>query len=97
MLKTVIGRLRFVGLFEGISFLVLLLIAMPLKYWADIPEAVAIAGSLHGLLFVLYMLALLHVWIACRWSIFKVAAAFIAAFLPLGTFVLDKKLLRDQA
>jgi integral membrane protein len=97
MLKTVIGRLRVVGLFEGISFLVLLLIAMPLKYWADIPEAVAIAGSLHGLLFVLYMLALLHVWIAYRWSIFKVAAAFIAAFLPLGTFVLDKKLLRDQA
>jgi integral membrane protein len=96
MLKTVMGRLRVIGLFEGLSFLVLLLIAMPLKYWADIPEAVAIVGGLHGALFVLYMLALLHVWITYRWSIFKVAAAFIAAFLPLGTFVLDKKLLRDQ-
>ena len=97
MFKSAIGRLRIVGFYEGISFLVLLLIAMPLKYWADIPQAVTVVGGLHGLLFVLYMLALLHVWIAQRWSIFKVAAAFIAAFLPFGTFVLDKKLLRNHA
>lgn len=97
MLKTALGRLRFVGFYEGISFLVLLLIAMPLKYWADVPQAVTIAGGLHGLLFVLYMLALLQVWISHRWSIFKVAAAFIAAFLPFGTFVLDKKLLRNPS
>lgn len=96
MFKSAIGRLRLVGFYEGISFLVLLLIAMPLKYWAGIPQAVTFVGGLHGLLFVLYMLAVLHVWIAHRWSIFKVAAAFIAAFLPFGTFVLDKKLLRDQ-
>ncbi|MGO4544019.1 DUF3817 domain-containing protein [Paenibacillus sp. 2TAB23] len=95
MFKTAMGRLRVVGFYEGISFLVLLLIAMPLKYWADIPEAVTVVGGLHGLLFVLYMLAVLHVWIVHRWSILKAAAAFIAAFLPFGTFVLDKKLLRE--
>ncbi|CAM4269971.1 integral membrane protein [Paenibacillus endophyticus] len=95
MFKTAMGRLRVVGFYEGISFLVLLLIAMPLKYWADIPQAVTVVGGLHGLLFVLYMLAVLHVWIVHRWSIFKAAAAFIAAFLPFGTFVLDKKLLRE--
>ncbi|WP_141502860.1 DUF3817 domain-containing protein [Paenibacillus luteus] len=94
MLKTALGRLRFIGFYEGISFLVLLLIAMPLKYWADFPHVVTVVGGLHGLLFVLYMLAVLHVWITHRWSILKVAAAFIAAFLPFGTFVLDKKLLR---
>jgi integral membrane protein len=97
MFNTVIGRLRVVGYFEGVSFLVLLLIAMPLKYWADIPQAVTIVGGLHGLLFVLYMLALAHVWLVRRWSILKVAAAFIAAFIPFGTIVLDKKLLRNQA
>lgn len=97
MIKTALGRLRIIGFYEGISFLVLLLIAMPLKYWADIPQVVTVVGGLHGLLFVLYMLAVLHVWIAHRWSIFKVAAACIAAFLPFGTFVLDKKLLRNQA
>ncbi|MBD2871172.1 DUF3817 domain-containing protein [Paenibacillus arenilitoris] len=96
MLKTALGRLRIVGLLEGISFLVLLLIAMPLKYWADMPDAVMIAGSLHGALFILYMLAGLHVWIVHRWSIGKVALAFIAAFLPFGPFVLDRKLLREE-
>ncbi|MGG1633426.1 hypothetical protein BK120_20215 [Paenibacillus sp. FSL A5-0031] len=96
MLKTAMGRLRVVGFIEGLSFLLLLLIAMPLKYWADIPEPVTIVGGLHGLLFVLYILAVFHVWIKHRWSILKAAAAFIAAFLPFGTFILDKKLLRDQ-
>lgn len=96
MLKTAMGRLRVVGFIEGLSFLLLLLIAMPLKYWADIPEPVTIVGGLHGLLFVLYILAVFHVWIKHRWSILKAAAALIAAFLPFGTFILDKKLLRDQ-
>ncbi len=97
MLKSPLGRLRFIGLYEGLSFLVLLLIAMPLKYWADIPEAVSIVGSLHGVLFVLYMLAVIHVWIVHRWNIWKVIAAFAAAFLPFGPFVLDRKLLANEA
>ncbi|MFC4775243.1 DUF3817 domain-containing protein [Paenibacillus sp. GCM10023252] len=97
MWKTPIGRLRLVGLYEGISFLLLLLIAMPLKYLADIPEAVAVVGSLHGALFVLYMLALAHVTFVKRWSIFKVGSSFAAAFVPFGTFILDAKLLRREA
>ncbi|WP_424765499.1 DUF3817 domain-containing protein [Paenibacillus sp. sgz302251] len=97
MFKTAIGRLRFIGFYEGVSFLVLLLIAMPLKYWADIPQVVTVVGALHGLLFVLYVLAVIHVWIVHRWSLLKVAAAMIAAFLPFGPFVVDRKLLRDQA
>jgi integral membrane protein len=94
MLKTALGRFRFIGLIEGISFL-LLLIAMPFKYWADFPLGVTVMGSLHGLLFVLYAFALLHVWIVDRWSFLKVVIAFIASFLPFGTFILDKKMLRQ--
>lgn len=97
MLKTAIGRFRIIGIFEGISFLVLLFIAMPLKYLADIHEPVTIVGGLHGALFVLYAFALLHVWIKHRWSFLKVVIAFIASFLPFGTFVLDKKMLRNEA
>lgn len=96
MFKTAIGRLRIIGFYEGLSFLVLLLIAMPLKYWADLPQTVTVVGGLHGLLFTLYMLALLHVWVKHKWSILKVAAAFIAAFLPFGTFVSDAKMLRNH-
>lgn len=96
MLKTSIGRLRTIGLIEGISFLVLLGIAMPLKYWADLPQAVTIVGALHGFLFTLYLLAIVHVTFTHRWSIVRVLIAVIASLLPFGTFVLDIKLRKEQ-
>ncbi|MCU6707231.1 DUF3817 domain-containing protein [Paenibacillus sp. J5C_2022] len=96
MLKSPLARLRFIGFFEGLSFLVLLLIAMPLKYWAHIHEAVTVVGALHGVLFILYMLAVAHVTIVHRWSLSKISLAIIAAFLPFGPFVLDKKLLSHE-
>ena len=52
-IKTSIGRLRVIGFWEGVSFLVLLLIAMPLKYIAGNPEPVSIVGMAHGVLFLL--------------------------------------------
>lgn len=61
MLKTALGRFRMIALYEGLSYLVLLIIAMPMKYLMDIPQPVTIVGALHGLLFVLYMLALAQV------------------------------------
>jgi len=92
MFKTPIGRFRAIGLYEGISYLVLLAIAMPLKYFADMPQMVKIVGMLHGVLFVLYMLALAHVTLVHRWNIEKILGAVIASLLPFGTFVLDAKL-----
>ncbi|WP_031305539.1 DUF3817 domain-containing protein [Brevibacillus panacihumi] len=92
MLKTALGRFRAVGLLEGISYLVLLGIAMPLKYYFDVPEAVKIAGSLHGLLFVLYVLALAQVHFKNKWSFLFSIGAFIASLIPFGNFVLEAKL-----
>ena len=71
MPKTAIGRLRQIGLFEGISFLVLLGIAMPLKYFAERPEAVKVVGWIHGILFMVFCWALFvaarqHNWTAKR-------------------------------
>lgn len=94
--KTPVGRLRFIGLYEGISYLVLLGIAMPLKYYADWPAAVSIVGSLHGLLFTLFLLAVAHASIARRWSVLRVLGAVIASLVPFGTFVLDRKLREEQ-
>jgi len=96
MFKTALGRVRLIGIVEGLSFLVLLLIAMPLKYWADVPEAVMIAGSLHGGLFVLYLLAILNVWIVDRWKFGLVVLAGAASFVPCGPFLLDRKLKRME-
>ncbi|QGQ96750.1 DUF3817 domain-containing protein [Paenibacillus psychroresistens] len=92
MLTTPIGRLRFIGFFEGISFLILLGIAMPLKYIADIPEVVFWVGLLHGGLFSLYLLAIGHAWLLHKLTLGSSLLAFIAAFLPFGPFLMDRKL-----
>lgn len=96
-LKTAVGRFRLIALVEGLSFLVLLFIAMPLKYWADMPGAVSLVGGLHGALFGLYMLALIHAAIAARWPWQRDALAFILAFIPFGTFVLDGQIRRNPS
>ncbi len=95
-LNNALGRFRLVALLEGVSYLVLLFIAMPLKYWANIPEVVKYTGWAHGVLFVLYIVLLLQVWIQYRWSFIKVLLAFIASLVPFGTFVLDSKLKKEQ-
>ena len=95
-LSTPFGRFLLVGLLEGISYLVLLCIAMPLKYMADMPEAVRIAGMVHGVLFVLFMLLLLQVVIEYKWSIGKGFLAFAASIVPFGTFFLDRLLIKKN-
>ncbi len=88
---------RFIAIAEGISFLVLLFIAMPLKYFAQLPEAVLYTGWIHGLLFILFCILLLLVTINFSWSLKKAAIAFIASLLPFGTFILDAKILRKES
>ena len=86
-----VSFLRRVSMAEGISYLVLLGIAMPLKYWADMPMAVRIVGSLHGLLFVLFCAALLWVLVAARWPFFRLVGIFVASFIPFLPLWLDRK------
>lgn len=80
---------------EGVSFLVLLLIAMPLKYAAGRPEAVKHVGMAHGVLFVLYVLLVVMVGIGRGWSARKMGLALLASLVPLGTFWADKHLFRS--
>lgn len=96
MLESPIGRLRFIGIAEGLSLLVLLGIAMPLKYLANQPEAVKITGWIHGVLFVAFVVAVLLMYHERNWPVKKVALAFIAAFLPFGTFVFDAQLRKEE-
>lgn len=92
------GRFRVISIVEGISFLLLLGVAMPLKYAAGIEEATKYPGWAHGLLFVAYMFALIDVAIVKRWPFKWIALGFIASLLPFGPFVFDKKILdREQA
>ncbi|WP_373047558.1 DUF3817 domain-containing protein [Vulgatibacter sp.] len=95
MLRTPIARLRLVGLLEGVSFLVLLGIAMPLKYLAGMPEAVKVVGWAHGALFVLYVAAAMQATLAHRWSVGRLLALLAASVLPFGPFVIDRRLARE--
>lgn len=94
--KTSIGRLRIAGITEGISFLTLLFIAMPIKYIAGNPEAVWYIGWVHGLLFMLYILALISVKINLEWNYKRTLLAFFAALVPFGTFIFDKSLRKEE-
>lgn len=89
-LKTQLGRLKLVATLEGWSFLILLFIAMPLKYIANMPEAVRVVGMAHGLLFVLYILMVVQVKIELNWSFKKMVLAFLASIIPFGTFYANR-------
>lgn len=90
-------QFRIIAIAEGISFLVLLGIAMPLKYLANQPEAVRIVGAIHGGLFILYILAIFRAAHYGKLSVKWMAAAFIASFLPFGPFVIDHRLQHDAS
>tara|TARA_B100000809_G_C14945209_1_gene461894 strand:- start:35 stop:316 length:282 start_codon:yes stop_codon:yes gene_type:complete len=84
--------LRLIGLLEGISLLVLLGVAMPLKYALGEPMAVEIVGMLHGVLFLAYVFFVLLVGITKKWKIIDIGLAMLASLIPFGTFYADRKL-----
>lgn len=84
-----VSLLRTLSWVEGLSFLVLLGIAMPLKYWAGMPMAVRVVGSIHGALFVAFCAALLRAFLGARWPWSRAALVFGASFVPFAPFWLD--------
>lgn len=97
MLSNPVTRLRIIGLVEAVSFLVLLLVAMPLKYLAGLPQVVKVVGMGHGLLFVAYVLALLDAAIDRRWPVGRALRLFVASVVPAGTFFVDGWLRQQEA
>ncbi|MGB7157415.1 MAG: DUF3817 domain-containing protein [Tepidisphaeraceae bacterium] len=88
-----IPLLRTIALIEGVSFLLLLFVAMPLKYFAGMPMAVKVVGWAHGVLFVALCVALVRVMIVARWPMGRGAMVFVAALLPFGPFVIDRRMM----
>lgn len=94
LLHNALGRLRVVSLVEGLSFLVLLFVAMPLKYIAGDPTWVQLFGRIHGGLFVLFVIALVLVGTSedseRYWGWKPAALAFGLSLVPFGAFVFEK-------
>jgi integral membrane protein len=95
-LDTPPARLRAIAFVEGLSYLVLLGVAMPLKYLAGMPLAVRVVGSLHGLLFVLLMLAIAEGWLRRGKSLAWAVRLGVLSLIPLGTFFADRALAADD-
>ena len=97
MLASIIGRLRVIGFLEGLSYIVLLGIAMPLKYFADMPQVVRVVGMAHGILFIAFVFLSIQATVYYRWSFGRLVALFVASLVPFGTFYIDHKILRHQS
>jgi len=84
---------RWVSILEAISFLLLLFIAMPLKYIWDLPEYVRIVGMAHGILFILYLIGGYWMFEKLNWSVKVLFIVFLSSILPFGPFVVERRYL----
>jgi integral membrane protein len=94
--STTVKAFRIIGFLEGLSFLLLLFIAMPLKYMMNMPLMVTIVGAAHGALFILYIGAVFYLKLNENWSYKKAFLACVASVVPFGPFIFDAKLLKDE-
>lgn len=92
--KTKIGRLRIIAFLEGVSLLMLIFIAVPMKYYFNNPNLSKTLGPIHGALFLLFIFSTLSVGIEQGWK-FKTTTwkVILACFIPFGTFYIDSKIL----
>lgn len=86
---------KYIALLEGISLLLLLFFAMPMKYIYELPIYVKVIGMAHGLLFIAYIALAVMIKIEDKWSIKKFMIVCIASIIPFGTFYVEKKYLKN--
>ena len=83
--------LKWSAFLEGISVLLLYFVAMPMKYFLDMPELIRPVGMAHGALFVLYVMLVLIVGVQRKWSILAILVSWFLSLLPFGTFYAEKR------
>lgn len=84
-------RYRVIAWVVGTGLLVLVFVAMPLKYFADQPALVAIVGPIHGFLYVVYLLAAFDLAVRNRWNLLRTALVMLAGTVPFLSFVAERK------
>lgn len=95
LLYSHLGRLRIIGFLEGISFILLVGVAMPLKYIGGYQNATWDIGMIHGVLFISYIIAVIPVKYELNWNLKTTFLVLLASLLPLGTFVAEYKIFRN--
>lgn len=91
LMKSPLGRFRILAFMEGVSFLAILFITMPLKYLYDMPTPNLVIGMAHGVLFMMYIGAVLYLRNKLDWKPKLTLQALAASVIPFGTFYMDRK------
>lgn len=94
--NTIFSRFRLISLIEGISFLILLFIAMPLKYIVGISLAVKIVGMIHGVLFMFFVLALIMAFKKYKWGNSFCFKLFVYSLIPFGFILIEKTIMKNS-
>ena len=87
---------RLTAILEGISYLALFAITMPLKYMADLPMPNKYVGYAHGVLFIAYVVLAILVCVQKKWGFKRMAIFLIASLLPFATFYIEQKYLAPE-
>lgn len=96
MLRTKFSQFRTISIVEGVSYLVLVLFAMPLKYLFDEPMAVKIFGMMHGILFILFCIALFNAMKRYKWGFIFSLKLFIYSLIPFLFILIEKEIMRKR-
>jgi integral membrane protein len=83
-------RYRVMAYVVGVLLLVLVLVAMPLKYFADMPGPVAVVGTAHGFLYAVYLLAAFDLALRARWTAKGTVLVLLAGTIPFLSFVAER-------
>ena len=86
---------RIVAFLEGVSYMLLLFIAVPIKYWGGNEQWVKLLGMPHGILFVAYIVVAYLLKDEEHWNKTEFLIVLVASVIPFGTFYVDKKFLRS--
>lgn len=97
LLRAPLGRFRAVSALEGLSYALLVFVAMPLKYGFELPEMVRVVGMAHGLLFLAFVATLALAMRDRRWSILRSGQLFVASLIPLGALWIERSCAAEEA
>ena len=88
-------RYRVMAFVTGTLLLLLVFVAMPIKYWGDHPGPVSIVGVSHGFLFMVYLLASLDLGVRLRWNPFKLVIVMACGTIPFASFIAERRINRE--
>ena len=92
--QAALGRYRVMAYVVGVMLLLLVAVAMPLKYFADTPGPVAVIGTAHGFLYAVYLLAAFDLALRARWTALGTLLVLLAGTVPFFSFVAERKVTR---